>query len=68
MSEKIKPYVLFKCVILIVVVILLYLFALNGRYEYMTGEAVLDKWKKEVVRAGSDELPTKYNGETIKQK
>lgn len=57
-----------KTVFAIIIVIILYLFVLNGRYEYMTGEAVLDKWKKEVIRAGTDELPVKYNGESVKQK
>ncbi|NDW19428.1 hypothetical protein D0T53_10980 [Dysgonomonas sp. 216] len=48
--------------------VILYLLALNGRYDRLANEVVLDKWKKEVIRIGSDELPLKYNGETIKQK
>lgn len=68
MKENFKIKDLYKWIVLVVAVVFLYLFALNGRYEYMSGEAVLDKWKKEVVRAGTSELPVKYNGETIKQK
>lgn len=66
MFERFNKYNAFKLAVLVIVVVFMYLFALNGRYEYMTSEAVLDKWKKEVIRAGSKELPVIYNGDNIK--
>lgn len=54
-------FALFACVIL-------YLFVLNGRYQYLSGRGVLDKWKGQIVYAGSDELPVVVNGEVIKNK
>lgn len=41
-----KKIIVFLSVALLII---LYLFALNGRYSHVSGEAYVDKWKKELV-------------------
>lgn len=43
----------------IYVCVMIYLFALNGRYERVANGIVLDKWKKELLKGGSEHLPLK---------
>lgn len=63
MESKSKNDLLLKVGIFVVAVFILFLFALNGRYERLHDGYVLDKWKKEVNLVGSDELPVIFNGE-----
>lgn len=57
-----------KIAMIAIAIIILYLIALNGRYERLDKYIVIDKWKKEVIQCGTDELPFKKNGEIIKEK
>lgn len=54
-----KANLILKFIIGIFLSVILYLFALNGRYERLSDALILDKWKKEVVLIGTDELPIK---------
>jgi hypothetical protein len=55
-----------KGLAIIVLLAILYLFALNGRYERLNEKLVFDKWKKEIIRVRSAELPVKENGKILK--
>lgn len=55
MKEKGQQVI--KIIIGVVIVLLLYLIALNGRYEYLANNYVLDKWKMEIRIAEMDNLP-----------
>jgi len=46
----------------ILLVILIYIISINGRYENLTNGYVLDKWKKEVYHIGTEEMPVRVNG------
>ncbi|HOV36586.1 MAG: hypothetical protein KBF95_02130 [Dysgonomonadaceae bacterium] len=50
---------------LLFILIIGYLFAVNGRYIVISDGHVYDKWKKEVYRIGSKEIPVIVNGEDI---
>jgi uncharacterized membrane protein YqiK len=53
-------------VCLIILLIIVYLFALNGRYaKYGNGNVVFDKWKKEAYIIGSKEIPVIKDGVDI---
>ena len=50
-----------KVIFGVLMIILLFLIALNGRYENMGNGFVLDKWKKEVHKVGTMEIPVTIN-------
>jgi len=53
----------FLCVVCIITFVILFLFALNGRYYSLNdGAIVIDKWRKEAIRPGTQELPYIENG------
>jgi hypothetical protein len=56
-----------KIIVGIYLAIVLYLFVLNGRYERLGDWGYIDKWKKEVILIGADELPIKENGQIQKR-
>lgn len=60
MKRQNLKYALLSLLVIYLCVIL-FLLALNGRYDRLANKVVLDKWKKEVIIIGSDELPLKYN-------
>jgi len=51
-----------KIVVIIFLLIMVYLYVLNGRY-IKDDKIVFDKWKKEAYIIGSEEMPLIYNGE-----
>jgi hypothetical protein len=53
--SNVAKLVFFACIILIG-----YLFALNGRYMKLEDDVVLDKWKRCLYVEDSKELPFKY--------
>jgi hypothetical protein len=57
MNNKRMSHRIFYVVSFITISILLYLFALNGRYVKLHDIYILDKWKGRIVLMGSDELP-----------
>lgn len=66
-QKFVNPILLLKVLIGLLLGVLLILFALNGRYEIIANGWVIDKWKKEAIHVGTDELPFKKNGEVVKQ-
>jgi len=64
-----KDYSLISYVFIVTCIIFIliigYLFAINGRYIKMSDGTVFDKWKKEVYQVGSREIPVVVNGEDI---
>lgn len=50
---------------LLFILIIGYLFAVNGRYIKISDGQIYDKWKKEVYRIGSEEIPIIVNGKDI---
>lgn len=55
---------IFKIIGALLLLLILYLIALNGRYEEING-SVFDKWRNKVYLVGSDEIPVVRNGEDI---
>lgn len=60
---KIENRSLLKAAAFVILLFVLFLFALNGRYESLGNGYVLDKWKKEVNHIGTKELPVITNSE-----
>lgn len=46
----------------IYLVFILFMIALNGRYESLSNGYILDKWKCEVYHIGTEEMPLRING------
>lgn len=66
MKKRSLEYV-FLSVLTVYLCVMLYLFALNGRYQSVGDRhIVLDKWKKEIISPGTDELPIVRNGDISK--
>lgn len=57
-----------KSVLIIIMLIILFLVALNGRYERLGDNRIIDKWKKVVYLNGTKEFPIMRNGELINNK
>ncbi len=59
-NEKLKS--VGKIVAGLILLFILYLFTLNGRYLRMDNNLVLDKWKRQVYRVNSLEVPVIIDG------
>lgn len=44
-------YRVIKIILIVIALVILYLFALNGRYEKVYGPVYFDKWEKELIEA-----------------
>ena len=65
-NEKLKS--VGKIVAGVILLFILYLFALNGRYLRVGSTHILDKWGGQVYIPGSVEMPIIRNGEDIYKK
>ena len=62
-ETKLSLNQIIKYVFAVVVIVILYLIALNGRYESVgNGYVILDKWQKQTFVIGSTEFPVIRNG------